>query len=355
VGVRTAFARMMVGNPWRALSSLYSIVTVNVAVSSRRRASAVSRLGAERTALAVRDLIASLDDPAAEVREAAVAALGRIGGPEAVDALLARLNDPQSDLMPQIARALRDTRSPRSVDSLMRKLTDSDRETVAEAARTLGELGDRRAAASLLKLLRGATDSKVVFAAGGALARLGEIAAIYEILPRMCETSNPVLKRSLAVMVGDLLGQAGQFYGVLVQDQRAHGVEALRLLRRLSDRIEEVSRGGMEEQGRQLVIRLAGLRAAYEAGEPRRCVDLLFSTAVGLSALRYGMEFGGDVAVFTDTLVWHDEKFGVTVWFLALLRDRLAADPQRPVDLTDVLLGIYALSAWSGDKPSAEP
>jgi MFS family permease len=353
VGVRTAFSRLMVGNPLRAVSSVYNILAMNVAVSSRRRASAMRRLGAERTALALTDLIANLDDPAAEVREAAVMALGRIGSPEAVDALLARLNDPQTDLIPQIARALRDARSPRSVEPLIRRLSDSDRETVAEAARTLGEIGDRSAAAALLKLLRGTKDAKVISAASEALARLGEMAAIYEILPRMCGTSNPVLKRSLAVVVGDLLGRPGEFYGVLVQDQRAPGAEAQRLLRILADRIAEATPGSLAAQGAKLIAKGRDLHAAYETDQVERCVDLLIELAIGLAALHYGIEFGGDVEVFMETLIWHDVKFALGLWFHSLLRERLKAVPRRPVDRGDVLLGIYALSGWTPSPPPA--
>ena len=55
-------------------------------------------------------------------------------------------------------------------------------------------------------------------ASSEALSLLGELAAIYEILPRMKSTHNPVLKQSLAVAAGDLLGCPGKFYKVLTKE-----------------------------------------------------------------------------------------------------------------------------------------
>ena len=100
-----------------------------------------------------------------------------------------KLSDPQADLAPQIARALRRAKDPRSVDALLLRLRDPDRETAAESARALGEIGDLRAADPLLDLLHGSSDMKVVSASSEALARLGAMAAIYEILPRLQETT----------------------------------------------------------------------------------------------------------------------------------------------------------------------
>ena len=104
------------------------------------------------------------------------------------------------------------------MEALVHKLDEPDRETRSETARTLGEIGDPRAADPLLDLLRHTDDDKVASASSQALAQLGEVAAIYEILPRMRATRNPVLKRSLAVAVGDLLGERDGFYRILSRE-----------------------------------------------------------------------------------------------------------------------------------------
>jgi hypothetical protein len=288
------------------------------------------------------------------VREEAAHALGSIGGPEAVDALVARLDDPESDLAPQIARALRQTRDPRSVDALVRRLADPDRETRTEAARTLGAIGDPRAAPVLMELLGGTDDPKILSASSEALARLGEIAAIYEILPRLKETRNPVLRRSLAVAVGDLLGERDGFYRVLTREQKSRGVEVERLMRDLRRRIGAATRKRMAGPGGILAGKTRELEDAYEEEDYRLCSEILFDLAIGLAALRWGIRYGGDGKAFVNDIVWRDLRFGVGVWYLDLLRHGWEEADLGARDAVDVLLGIYFL-ACRGLAPRGAP
>jgi|GEM_PF-434390 len=337
--LRLALSRLLVTNPLRTVANIYALG----APVAHRRARAVRTLGAERAAIAVADLIEKLDDPSAEVREEAVYALGSIGSPEAVDALIAKLEDPNSDLGPQIAKALRASRSRRSVEALLRKLEDPDRETRSESARALGEIGDRRAAPALMELLAETNDPKVFSASSEALARLGEVAAIYEILPRMRETRNPVLKRSLAVAVGDLLGERDEFYGILTREQETFGSEAERMLRELRREIEDAAAGKLRDAGRSLVERTARVQALYEQRDFGSCAAELFDLAIGLAALRWGVEFGGDASAAVYHLIWRDQRFGVGVWFLDLLRGGTETGVWTAPDYVEILLGIYFL------------
>ena len=52
----------------------------------------------------------------------------------------------------------------------------------------------------------------------------------------------------------------------------------------------------------------------------------------------------GDATVLAEALVWQNERMGVGVWYLALLRDRLAATPTAVVDNTEILLGLYIMT-----------
>jgi HEAT repeat protein/MFS family permease len=344
---RTALSSLQVGNPLRVFTGAYNVLTLLSSTTSDGRAGAVRKLGEDRLRIAVRDLIEKLDDPSAEVREEAAMALGRIGSPAAVEALVQKLDDPHVDLIPQIARALRQTHDQSSVDALIRHLRDSDRETVSETARTLGEIGDVRAAEPLMQVLQESRDSKVVSASSSALAQLGEMAAIYEILPRMQETENPVLKRSLAVAVADLIGEPGEFYRVLVREHRGRGTEAERLLGKLRDSVLEATRERLQVQGRALIEKTHHIEEAYAGRQLGGVEDALFDLSIGLAALHYGIEFGGDAEAFIETLIWHDARFGVGVWYLELMREaRDTARKAVPPDDTDALLGIYALSRW---------
>lgn len=340
---RTALASLQVGNPLRMVAGTYNVVAMLSSTTSDGRADAVRKLGEDRFRIAVRDLIEKLDDPSSEVREEAAMALGRIGGPDAIEALVQKLDDHNIDLMPQIARALRQTHDRSSVDALIRRLRDGDRETVSETARTLGEIGDARASEPLLKVLQESHDSKVISASSEALAKLGEMAAIYEILPRLQQTSNPVLKRSLAVAVADLIGEPGEFYRILIREQRNRGAEVTQLLDRLRTLMNSATQDHMQEQGRALIEKTKQIEQAYTAGLLIGIEDKLFELSVGLAALNYGIKFGGDTETFVETLIWHDARFGVGVWYLELMRELPSSFCP---DDTDALLGIYIQSLW---------
>ena len=312
-------------------------------MSRRQRARAAQRLGEKRTAIAVNDLIEKLEDASLDVREQSTFALGTIGSAEAIDALIAKLDDPESDLAPQIARALRCSRNTRGVASLVRRLRDPDRETRSESARTLGEIGDRSAVPSLLAMLAESQDAKVVSSSSEALSRLGELAAIYEILPRMKATHNPVLKRSLAVAIGDLLGEPEGFYKVLAKEQQTRGSEVERMLKGLRRSIRTATRRKMVEQGETLQAKTRAVEALYDDGKFAGCFEIMFELVIGVAALRWGVEFGGNSKALVNELIWRDERFGIGVWCLDLMRQKWSSAAEPEVDEVDLLLGIYFL------------
>lgn len=354
-GVAAAFSHLMMVNPLRFVSGLYHVRMVSSAVSRDRRTRAVSALGEKRTAIAVTDLIDRLDDPATEVREAAALSLGQIGSPDAIEALVQKLDDPESDLAPQIARALRQTPSRRSVSALVRRLGDPDRETVRETARTLGVIGDPRASSPLLDLLRTTADDRLATVSGEALAHLGEIAAIYEMLPRMLRTGNAVLRRALAVAIGDLLGEPDGLYRILTEERAVAGSSCAGLVRRLSARIRRLSRRHMQESGPVLIERLTRFQAAYDARRFDQCANELFRLGAALAAFAYGVEHGDDAQAMVEELVWRDQRFAVGFWYLAMLAGALetpphgdeAHEPPPHVGRMEALLGIYFLTSWS--------
>lgn len=340
---RTALASLQVSNPLRIVTGTFNVVALLSSTTSDGRAGAVRKLGEDRFRIAVRDLIEKLEDPSSEVREEAAMALGRIGGADAIEALVQKLDDPNVDLLPQIARALRQTHDRSSVEALIRRLMDGDRETVSEIARTLGEIGDVRASEPLLKVLQESHDSKILSASSEALAKLGEMAAIYEILPRLQQTANPVLKRSLAVAVADLIGEPGEFYRILIREHRERGSEVEPLLNRLRALIESTTQKSMKDEGRALIEKTRQIELAYNTGKLVGLEDTLFDLSIGLAALHYGIKYGGNTEAFVETLIWHDVRFGVGVWYLELMRE---VPGSFCPDDTDALLGIYIQTLW---------
>lgn len=332
-----------IGNPLRAMHNLYHIYQVNSSGSSDRRAGAARRLGERKTAIAVRDLIDKLDDPSPDVREETVLALGKIGSPEAIQVLIEQLQAPDSDLAPQIARALRESPDPATVDALLEKLSEDDRETRTESARTLGAIGDPRAIPSLLDLIRTTDDTKVITASSEALARLGELAAIYEIIPHLRQTRNPVLKRSLAVAVADLLGAQGEFYRLLTRELAATGSELERLLkdlhRQLNKRLADTDDDDDQTRHSGLIRLINSLETAYDQQNWQTCANLLLSLAIGIAAA----DSEPDAKTLIDDLVWRDQHSALGIWYLDTLAESWALDNWGPIDQIDVLVGVYVI------------
>ncbi len=343
---RAALSSLQFNNPLRLFTGIFNIYSMLSSTSRGGRAEAARRVGEERLRIAVRDLIAQLDDPATDVREEAAIALGRIGSPDAVEALISKLNDPNADIAPQIARALRHSHDRMAVDVLIRRLGDSDRETVAESARALGEIGDARARDPLMRILQESGDAKVLAATGEALARLGEMAALCDIFTRMNETTNPVLKRSLAVAAGDLLGKPGEFYRVLVTEQRERGAGCGELLGAIQSALEDGATSIGPERLAHLKGKVERLRDLYSSGQPIAVVESLFDMALTLAAIRYGIRHGEDAEALVESIVWFDARFGVGAWYLELLREIGETKGAKGLDSAEILLGFYVVSRW---------
>lgn len=341
VSFKNALLGLVTGNPMRMVTNMFNLHTLQSSPEPLRKARAIRELGDSRMAIAVADLIDQLDDPDADVREEAAMALGRIGSPQAIEGLLVKLEDADSVMAPEIAKALRKSRDPRSVAPLMKKLQEGDPNIQAESARTLGLIGDKRAVKSLLDLLYESLDEKVISASSEALARLGEMDAIFKILPRMRETKNAVLKRSMACAVGDLLGTPGEFYRVLHAEHLAYGERTGLLLAKLKAEVGEATHDIWTPAGRNIITRVEQLESSFLLRDYTACVNQSLDLAIALSALKYGIQYGGDAEVFVEVLIWHDQRFGVGTWYLDLLRQSPAADQ------LEALLAIYFLSTWT--------
>jgi HEAT repeat protein len=337
---------LLIGNPLRAAGVVANLGALASAVSPSRRARAAMRLSGSGHAVVIADLAERLDDPAAEVREAAAQSLGRIATDEAVDVLIAKLDDDRSTMAPQIARSLWHSRHPRSVDALVNRLSDPDRETRTESARTLGAIGDPRAVPPLLELLQNTTDEKVVSASSEALSRLGDLAALHAIVPRMRATKNPVFKRSLAVAVGDLLGTRDEFYLLLAREEDDRGVEVSSRLASLRRAVRRATRA-RDVSARAAVIRecIDRVELAYEEQRLATAAAELFALAKELAGLRWGIHFGPDQKPAFDELIWREPRLGIGFWYVRTLGGELprfaAAD-----DWVEILLGIYLVTQW---------
>ena len=337
-----AVSQLFLNNPLRAFTNIYKMAS---AVSSREKARAAQSLGRRRTALAVADLVEKMEDSSSDVREEAAMALGSIGSPEAVAALIAKLDNPETDIAPRIAVAMRMAKDRIAVDVLLRKLDSPDRETRSECIRALGEIGDRRAVPQLMDIVSQSDDMRIVSLAAEALARLHELPAIYKIVPRMKETRNAVLRRSLAVAVGDLIGEHEEFYKILSKEQKTHGAQIARLLRRIRREIKRAMRGRPRSDRAGLFEKTHKIEWAFEKGDFDACVSLLFELALDTARFLWNVQRKDELKEVIAEVSGHNALFGAAVWYLDQLRQKPQTADADSHDHFDILLGVYFLAS----------
>jgi len=250
-------------------------------------------------------------------------------------------------MKPQIARALVESHNTDGINVLIENMDSVDAESQLENARMLGETGDRRASGVLIEMVRRSDDARVISASSEALVHLREIAAFYDIIPRMKTTSNPLLKRTLAVAAGNLLGEGGSFYAFLIQEENMPGSQTSRRISQLSRRIRQLCTRQFTEAEAPLTANLNAIESALEESRWPDATKRLFELAIGLAALTYGIEHGDEKKVFIEKLIWHNEHIGVCVWFLYMLTHEWNNPAFGAPTQLDVLLGLFALTEWN--------
>lgn len=154
--------------------------------TTRRQAMQALRSG--RTALAVEELIAALDDPSLHVREEAAETLGDIGDPRAIEALIAHLGDPASGIVDEAAEALGRIGDERAVKSLVRLLVEGEKPDRMAAARALGRIGSPRAVDPLMSVIQDPTGRysvEVTELCARALGSIGDPSGLAALKPML--------------------------------------------------------------------------------------------------------------------------------------------------------------------------
>lgn len=305
------------------------------------------KLASENSDFAVGELIKSLSDPSPGIQEATIEALGAMQSPAAVHALLQRLRRAEDPLKPHIARALAKNQHQDGVDAIIAGLKEGDTESQIENARSLGQVHDQRAVEALIEMLRTSEDDRVVSASSEALVRLREIAAFFDIIPRMKTTSNPLLKRTLAVAAGNLLGKSGSFYAFLIQEENLAGSQTARAISQLSRRLHRLCARHYKEAEPPLSATLNALEREIENGQWPAAAGHLFDLAIGLAKLTYGIDHDSQQNVFIEKLIWHNQHLGTCAWFLYMTTGPWNNPGFGPPSELDVLLGLYALAEWN--------
>jgi len=311
-----------------------------------KKTQAMRRMGAGSDRLAVDDLIGQLEDAEPEIRQEAVLALGRIGGPEAVEALVRQLTSPESDVRPEAAKALGMTQDPAALGPLLERLSDPNEIVRERAAEALGELRSVQAAQPLMDLIRSDQPPSVFGRGALALAKLGVMDAIWEILPMMHRTANVALRRQLAAAVGNLIGRPAEFYHLMNDEFRNPGSQVVKMVRQTRKNLRRKGRtmasGPQAARAEQLSVAAEHVNLAAEQFEYQRydqAIEQLHVAAMEMLRSLHDFAGGDDTAV--EFALSRHGRFGVGLWFL-----EVAHEYARSAESKNELLRLDALLAF---------
>jgi hypothetical protein len=162
--------------------------------------------------LVLNDVIERLSDPDSDVRDEAASALGRIGAYEAVHPLIMQLQDKNSTIRSQAAKALGKIGHRDALTVLLEGLSDSSEDVQNACTLALGSMGDVDSVQRLLSIIKNIGSDRLAASGAEAASKLGAIEAVWEIVPRIHNSENPVLSRQLGIALANLLGESGHFY-----------------------------------------------------------------------------------------------------------------------------------------------
>ena len=339
------FSNIVMVNPLRFTLGLVYLRRLNSSQKPYRRLRSVEQLGHGDTRIAALDLVQKMNDPDFDVREAAVAALGRIGTPPAVHALIDKLHETPTGLAAPILRALRHTKSTLYIANVLPYLEHPEAEVARQAARALGETRRAECLAPLLDLVRRTTDDVILCAASNALSKLGHPEAVYDLFPKMSTVTDPVLQRSIAVDIGNLLGAPHDFYQILSDELRDGGVGFETLSRRLLIHLKSaVSDPRTKRRLAIMRARVRRLDAAIETqdfpGMGERCLRIAQSLASYAARTMPAQRQDS----FIDVLIWDKPRYAAGYWLL-----RAVNAPGHAATSLEALLSTYVVSEWSRD------
>ncbi len=314
--------------------------------SDPRVARTLRRIDGEDGELVLREIVARLDDPSAEVREEAARALGRIGSREATEALAARLADPSSPIRIEAARALGGIGDERAVPPLVRCLAVGSPELRAACAEALGSIGGEVAQSALAYSLIDEEEHSVLAMLAEAVTKSagteeGEgpmevLEAVQELFPRFADARNAALKRQYAIAVGNILGHPGEFYRFITGEATSRQARCRTLFASFRLRVEPVLGSSSEARGL-----LDELGRCIEAERGREAL----AACLGINGLVMGRLFGAlaEEPDFYKAAGRADMRLGAWAWLAGIAARKSVLDEASSLILA--LLGLYYLGS----------
>ncbi|MGB2975100.1 MAG: HEAT repeat domain-containing protein, partial [Phycisphaerae bacterium] len=259
------------------------------------------------------------------------------------------LTDPHSSIRPQAARALGRIGDPRAVPALLECLSGGSEDLQEACAHALGAIGGRESVRQLLRLLGEKRTERVLVSGAEAVSKHGIVEAAWEILPRMHATANPVLRRQLAIAMGNLLGRPGEFYQFLTGEQTQEGVRIGGLVKRARRALAAVRRrlpadALPDADWDELQDELGRVRGLMEGQSYRAAVEAFYGIVRRVVAAAIGREVPDETAL--EYALGRDVKLGLGFWFIMEIKRLLGKTGDPELLHTDALLALYFLGTY---------
>jgi HEAT repeat protein len=215
---------------------------------------------------AIEPLIAALRDENSLVHKEAARALGELGVPRVWKRLIAVLRDGDSAVRQAVAEALGRIGDPRAVEPLMVALQDGDSAVCRAAAEALGLIGDSRAVEPLIATLH--RDRDVHRVAAEALGRIGDPRAVEPLMVALQDRDSAVCRTAVEALglIGDSRAVKPLIATLGHLDRDVHGEAAEALSRMAEPAVEPLIAALQDKYGR---VRQAAAWALGEIGDPR--------------------------------------------------------------------------------------
>ena len=327
-----------------------SMGTLSSPSSSTSVAKALRSIDDYSQDLALNDVIERLYDPDPDVREEAASALGRIGSQEAVQALIDQLKDINSTIRAQAAKALGKIGHSDALPHLLEGINDSSEDVQNACTRALGTMGDEESVERLMAIIKNIGSDRLAASGAEAASKLGAIEAVWEIVPRIHNSLNPVLTRQLAIALANLMGESGQFYKYVTgkSSQREHNISTLftDVLRRFPLLLKSLKGESVPSALKSKISKKIKTLKKYFDEEEYLSSFVLLRECVSLITEYLNESNQGDDDYFRK-LYLLDRKTALWWWFIEESSHKVH-DTSEEVVKIDILIGLHFLAK----KPS---
>ena len=323
-----------------------SMGTLSSTKSSSSVAKALRSIDDYSQDLALEDVIERLYDPDPDVREEAASALGRIGSNEAVQALIEQLQDEQSTIRAHSAKALGKIGHKDALPFLLEGINDSSEDVQNACTMALGSMGDKESVKRLLSIIKNIGSDRLAASSAEAASKLGAIEAVWEIVPRIHNSLNPVLTKQLAIALANLMGEPGHFYKYVTgkSSMREHNINTLfaEAAKRFPHLLKSVKKEQAPVELRNKIIKkIKSLKKYFDEEEYlssyvllRECVSLITEFLVQMDS---------DGKNYFRKLYLMDRKTALWWWFIEESSHKVNETTEEVVKI-DILIGLYFLA-----------